>query len=224
MRFESKSSWLDKRFAIVYGIAVTFLSSSVYAEGMLPTEAEKLSEPIKLQQECKKIAIIEWKESLAYQNSSQNCSLAIQTIQKTCVKAVKYFPIFVKKYNFIPDKQDYSFTISLLPANIKRDGADKRNLNDIEGRFADRSKTYDDNGNPFPIWGYHQRAASHIYLRNDVLLDDGITPNPGFLMVFTHELFHGMSYTSGFFDMHEDKDLDDEMMADEFTVEMGLGK
>ena len=58
----------------------------------------------------------------------------------------------------------------------------------------------DASGWPIPIWGYFFRRANHIFIRNDVLTADGRKLNPDFAEHFAHEIFHAMSWQTGFFE------------------------
>ena len=179
-------------------------------EQMEPLPNEKLQNPITLTQECKNVRIVEWKESDSAE--SKMTKAHIETLDKLCRYAILKFPEFLKSRGLKMNHQsDFQTSISLLPIDTEF-----RNLNDLQFRFSTRSVTYDENGDPYQIYGYFQRKTNHIYVRNDVAEDAKV--------VFLHELFHAASLYYGVYYQYPIKRAStDENMAKEFTKFIGFG-
>lgn len=213
-----------KRQAIAILVCVLF-TSNVAADNpftpgpMTPRAVEKLSNPIKLNDLCSEVTVIEWRPTFGLEDSTGQSSKAIKLLNQVCNFAVKSFPKFINShYDFANEEEKLSQSLCLMPADVNQDGQDVRNLNDVNYRFINRTKEYDENGIPFPIWGYHQRSTAHIYIRNDVF-------NTEFKTIFAHELFHAMSYQYGIYSQHnDDRDEADEKLARKFTKFLGLGE
>jgi hypothetical protein len=126
---------------------------------------------------------------------------------------MKAFPKFVKDRGYtINNSGKLDTSVCFMPVN-----SSPRNLNDVDYRFSSRTKTYDSDGNSQAIWGYFQRHANHIYIRNT-----GATFHK---VVFVHELFHAASYHYGIYNQHTgNKDLKDEKLAQDFTDYIGYGR
>ncbi len=115
--------------------------------------------------------------------------------------------------------------VCIIHAKMNMSGLHPRNLNDIKFRFANRTKEYTSDGRVYNIWGYFQRYNGNVYVRNDVLNDDGGAVNGGFKVTFSHELFHALSYKYGIYNQHKgNKGSVEEAMAEQFTDSMGLGR
>ena len=213
-----------KSQAIAVLVCVLFASNvsadNPYTPGpMVPRAIERLSAPIKLNDLCAEITVVEWRPTPGLENSTSKSEKSIKILNQICNLSVRFFPQFINKYYDFSDRvENFSQSLCLMPADVNQYGQDVRNLNDISYRFVNRTKAYDEDGIPYPIWGYHQRSMSHIYIRNDV-------PNAEFKTVFAHELFHAMSYQYGIYNQHEgDKDEADEKLARKFTRYLGLGE
>ena len=173
---------------------------------MRPLPQELLDKPIKLTDACSGVKIIEWRGTKVSKKSAK-------IINKTCNMAVKGFKHFMSRqpgYYISGDISKFDTKLCLMSM-----GSSPRNLNDVDYRFKYRSIKV-------TLWGYFQRAADNIYIRNDVLTEGH--NNDEFVMTLAHELFHAMSYQYKIFHQHKgDKDQVEEAMADEFTEYLGLG-
>lgn len=210
--------------AIAILICVLFVSNvsadNPYTQGpMMPRAVEKLSTPIKLNDLCAEVTVVEWRPTPGLENSTSKSEKSIKILNQICNLSVRAFPKFINVYYDFPNEKETLLQyLCLMPADVEQHGQDVRNLNDINYRFFNRTKRYDEDGIPYPIWGYHQRSVSHIYIRNDVL-------NAEFKTVFAHELFHALSWKYGIYNQHlGDKDVIDEKMARQFTRHLGLGE
>lgn len=191
------------KFVIIIAILL-FFSKNVRAEKfdtqMFPTQAEKLVQPIKLTRSCKGIDIIEWRATRAMPESTGINPKSIELIDRVCNKVFKKINPFLVSQGRKPIKlTNIKQTLSLMPFDPLYEGIEYRNLNDIQYRFFNRRKTYDQNGAVEPIVGYHQRVKKHIYLRNDVLDDINLEVNSKFTETLVHELFHAITFEFGVF-------------------------
>jgi hypothetical protein len=203
-----------------------FLISSVAIAGdfpftvgpMTPTQQEKLYKPILLNKLCAQVDIQEWRSTPGYEDFTAPSEQTINIIQEICQLSVLKFEEFITQYDYIlsNNRQNFIQHLALMPADIHHYGTSIRNLNDINYRFNGRSKELDINGNVIPIWGYHQRSTSYVYIRNDVL-------NSSFKKILAHEFFHALSYQYGVFTQHADPNKDDEILARKFTQFLQLG-
>lgn len=186
---------------------------------MAPLPSEKLSQPIALTGSCKLVKVVEWRPTPNQESQTSINKKSIDILNFICKKVIKNFPKFIETQKYkLNEELKLSQSLSLMPADLKNHGRDFRNLNDLTYRFKNRTKEYDENGNPYPIWGYHQRASSFIYMRNDVLNENGEI-NKGFEIVFAHELFHSLSWKFGIYQQHKgNKDIIEEEMARKFTM------
>lgn len=205
-----------------------FLASSAAADEkvrghMLPFPSEELSNPIKFTDNCASVSIVEWKPTTKLPNGSYPSTESSEIMNKICNLAHKKFVSFVRArgYNTNNIPQLHA-EISLLPGHLNLGGTDYRNLNDIDYRFFQRSKSFDMNGYAIPIWGYYQRAAHHIYIRNDVLTEKK-QKNNEFAFHYAHELFHALSYENGVYSQHTgDPDAREELLANIFASSLGI--
>lgn len=185
---------------------------------LYPVASEQLPEIIKLPQ-CPWFSIIEWRTSQdnIYGGPSDK---AKSLLGDACQKAVKKFPLFLKKekINLPIDFTQFHQNISLIPIS-----ENFRDLNDTSFRFKDREKTYDTNGQLNIIWGYTDFNTHLTFIRNDIIDKDGIVSNTT-LLVFTHELYHAMSWHFKINDYYHNSAIIEEAMAQKFTTFMGLGK
>ena len=180
-----------------------------YSSQMTPTPSERLLNPIALTDICSEVRIVEWRGVGPLGITKNN----IRQLQKHCKLAMSFFPKFVKERGYKMSKNDkLHASVCLMPVDDS-----PRNLNDINYRFSTRSRTYDDNGNVERIWGYFQRSTNYIYLRNSAVNRHKV--------VFVHEIFHAASYYYGIYDQHNgNKDLEEELMAQDFTDYIGYGR
>jgi hypothetical protein len=92
------------------------------------------------------------------------------------------------------------------------DSEQYRGLNDTSYRFYDRQ--YQD-----PVWAYTSYDYNYIFIVNDTELSN-------FNTIFTHEIFHALSMSSGIFDSHPGdkyaKYATDEYLAIKFTQYLGF--
>ncbi len=185
---------------------------------LYPVTSEQLPKVIKLPQ-CQWLSIVEWRTSQdnIYGGPSDRAKVILGDF---CQKAVKEFPLFLKKekINLPLDFTQFYQNISLIPIS-----EDFRNLNDVSFRFKNREKTYDDNGQLNIIWGYTDFSSHLTFVRNDVIDKNGIV-NKITLVIFTHELYHAMSWYFKVNDYYHNSAIIEEAMAQKFTIFMGLGK
>lgn len=189
-------------------------------DNMMPLKEELLEKPIYLNKNCSKVKIIEWKPSKGFIKVTGANNKTINFIAQICNETLKDFPVFISAKGYSFHQKDFTQTISILPARMDRDGSNFRNLNDVLFRFSDRSKEYDKLGRLYPIWGYFQSSTSHIYLRNDILNDDG-TFNLNFKISLRHELFHALSFQYLIYEQHAgSKNKVEEELAEQFSQEV----
>lgn len=190
---------------------------------MTPTESELLPEPIQLK-ECPSLTVREWRPTKGYEKSTGPSLRTIMTLNFYCRKATEKFPKFLKenKLKFSTQNGKFKISMSLLPFKKGREGFNYRNLNDLTYRFKNRYSEYDSEGNPYPIFGYTSYTHNYIFIRNDVLTDNGET-NPKFVQTFVHELFHAMSYHFRVYHNHKgDIHAADEAYAVKFEEYLGF--
>jgi hypothetical protein len=207
------------RFLII-GLIVIFSSSAIagsYSKSMLPTASERLDDPISLVGVCEGVEVIEWRATAGYKKQTGLSEDKIKIVKNVCKLAVNKFPEFAKKRGYkLTNSDKFETKVCVMPAKMELDGDSPRNLNDINYRFSERS-------DKDPLWGYYHRYKNYVFVRNDVKLDNGKT-NHHFKTVFAHELFHAMSYRYGMYNKHPgNRDRVDEVMAQQFTVYIGLG-
>lgn len=207
-----------RAITFLVGWACFLLGTNISADQagpMTPLPEEKLPKPIYLQEECRLVAIREWRINKSDQTGPERYALG--EIDKICQEVVVRFPDFIKYRNLKMEKsyEDFFVSLSLIPDDSK-----SRDLNDLEGRFNGRSSEYDEKGKPLPILGYHQRDADYIYLYNEVLEDGHV--NLQFRVVLAHEFYHAMSWQYGIYQQYQgNKDLQEEKMAKQFTDWLG---
>ncbi len=194
---------------------------------MAPLQSERLKNPIVLTDRCKNVNIIEWRFTPGIMRSTAPTKKNIKILDDICNHVMKNVVKFVKSKNYSlnDDISNFNTSVCIMPANLHRFGRSPRNLNDIKYRFSTRSKSYTPDGRLYSIWGYYQRYNNHIYIRNDVLLNDGVTANNDFKTTFAHELFHAISYYYGVYYQHNgNKSGVEEKLAEDFTEYLGLGR
>lgn len=210
----SRVSLLALFVCLGVGIPVTTDANSSYL--MTPLPEEKLTKSIFLTEKCALVEIVEWRGGNEAERKEE-----VAELDRICQQVVEKFPVFIKeKTDFkLSEDRGFSQSISVIPVN-----SEFRNLNDVEFRFSTRSGIeYDENGEVEPIWGYHQRATSFIYIYNLVRTKGKL--NLQFRTVFAHELFHALSFKLGIFHQHTgDKNQKEEEMAQQFTEWMGWGR
>lgn len=179
---------------------------------MDPKSDELLSDPINLKN-CPGLQIIEWRASDTVRTRMDPPGIA--ALNQTCERAFKAFPGFVKARNLTPIKSEpFQWFVCLMPGLQELGGTQARNLNDSLDRFKDRAILSE--GFFYGAWTAHQRKK--IFMRNDIYLENG-SINPKLITIFSHELFHAMSWHYKIFENSEK----DEMLAVEFTEHLGLG-
>lgn len=186
---------------------------------MKPQSYEKLESPIRLIDGCDDIFIQEWRSTPGLMETTGPTSKSIKVINEICNLSLNKFPEFAKKKGFVIKSVDEKFhtTICMMPADVYDQGTAPRNLNDLKFRFAKRTIRY-------PLWGYFQRQQNYLYLRNDVLRNNGRI-NYRFKTVFAHELYHALSYYYGIYYQYSgDKNKIDEQLAQDFSAYLGLGR
>lgn len=209
------------RYLIV--LFIILFSSSVFAKDyargiMTPLASERLSQIIYLKDRCKKVRIVEWRQTPGNIGTAPS-QKSIKILNNACNFAVSNFGEFIYKRHSnysIASRPGFDVSVSLIPFRGKY-GRAPRNLNDVRFRFAYRPISYT-NGRVDPIWGFFQRSQDWIYVRNDVLRSD-LTKNAITEKVFIHEIFHALSYHYGIYHQHYgNKDAIEEQMAREFTM------
>jgi uncharacterized protein YggT (Ycf19 family) len=203
-------------FILICLFSTAASSSNSNIANMLPASHEKLKKPIRLNDLCKQVKIVEWRSTPGWKKSTTLTPKAITVVDKTCNLVVKRFYSFVisKKYN--PKHIIFKASLSFIPADMDRDGAGFRNLNDIKNRFALRSMKY-------PLWGYYHRVLNWTWVRNDVF-NDNLTINIGFIRVLAHELFHALSSNTGVYSQHSGyaPSVQEERLTQEFLLSLGF--
>ncbi|MDP2683493.1 MAG: hypothetical protein Q8P20_00395 [bacterium] len=199
---------------IVVFLFLFSISGGVLAQGpstqMAPTTSEKLGNPISLSGICSEVKIIEWRDS-GTENTKRNIN-NINAMKNYCNDAMNGFGKFIYSRGYkIKRVGKLHTSVCLMPVD-----SSPRNLNDVNFRFSNRTKTYN-NGNVEIIWGYFQRYTNYIYVRNTVATSHKV--------VFVHELFHAASYYYDIYSQHPgNKDITEENLAQEFTVYIGYGR
>lgn len=175
---------------------------------MQPLAQEKLTRPVALKDKCSKVVIVEWQSQ---NKNSLQTSQSEQVLSDVCNTVVDKFYTYTRQNK----KYDLVQNVSILIGDSGR-----RHLNDASSRFYFRSANYE-GGQIVPILGYHQRAANHIYIFNQILFQDkngNWIANPEFKTVWAHELYHALSYQTGLFHKRPgDKEQKEEQAAQKFA-------
>ena len=127
-----------------------------------PLKKERLSSEISLTDKCKKVNIIEW-QSISNLNEKDK-GFQIKEIDKICNKSIK---LLIKRFDI---KSTVLFFQSISLLNFD---SNYRSLNDSDYRFYYRTKSYID-GHVVPIYGYQQPSIEHIYIFNQIIVDEKI--------------------------------------------------
>ena len=191
---------------------------------MQPTKQERLPVALKLK-DCSGVQIIEWRPAPGFTHTGPSDE-ALAVINQTCKLARSNFGKFLQGENItLKDPRPFAQSLCLIPARLDRSGDEPRNLNDAFFRFSERKKTYNPDGSLPILWGYTQHRTHTVYIRNDVLNDDG-TVNHRFVTIFAHELYHAMSWHSGVYASYSEanKSAKDERLARAFTRYLNLGE
>lgn len=199
-----------KRHSIFLAILFLFIAPTVHAVGkkqivghMKPLSSELLAHPIHLQ--CGE-TIREWR-------GTHPTPKLIQHLNVLCNKAIAAFLPFLKTQNLkAPHFNHFKWNLSLSP-----DGSCYRCMNDVNHRFYNR---FFHNA----VWGYTTGDKRYTFM----ISNTHRKKEPSFDKIFTHELFHAMSYASGLYDSYPEQyllrtDVDEEF-AHKFTAYMGYGK
>lgn len=191
-------------FHSLYGLVFGLLSQ------MQPLPSEKIAS-ISLNDDCKQVSIVEWQQQPKPYLSS------IRILNKACNQAYKNFHLFLKTKNIsAPVRPNLVVNISLLDDRVTL-----RGLNDPL-RFKNRYFEVDKAGKIIPILGYYHYNPQHIFIFNGLWIDED--PNPEFIKVFEHEIFHALIHQNNLhWSLPEPKDATDEKYAREFTEYLGLG-
>lgn len=135
----------------------------------------------------------------------------VKIINAACNKAVKYFHIKIKP----------KCNISLLPWKKNQ----YRTLNDNIYRFKDRSKFCSIEARicspgeiPNLLEGWTDFNLKIIFMRNDPT--DVFGENSNFVTVLQHELFHIMSFDTGYYKQHSA--AEEELLASNFVESIKL--
>jgi len=188
---------------------------------MTPYAEELLEEPIELAG-CPGVRIVEWRPTAGREAWTAPTWAAVDLLDVTCQVAVAAFHDFVIEETglSLAPLPPWQIDVSLLPSG--REGAVPRTLADHDGRFLARTKKLDAQDRPLGIWGYAEHRSHFVYVRNDVLEEDGST-HAKVLAVVAHELFHAMSWQSGLHDaLPPPASAADEALARAFTIAIGL--
>lgn len=188
-----------------------------------PLAEELLPEPIPLEG-CPGVRVVEWQGTPGLVETTAASPRAIAVLTASCRLVLARFPAFAREQGLPLVSGDVlSVSVSLLPAGAGI-GEAYRGLNDLAYRFAHHGSRWNEDGSPVYVHGYFEHAPRHVYLRNDVLREDG-SARPFFVVVLAHELYHALSNAHGFALRYApDRHGDDEAMARRFTRWLGLGE
>lgn len=162
-----------------------------------PLQEELLADPIKL--DCGAI-IMEWRGS----------DIDFNRVNALCSMSIKMFFPFVHARGYTTSSDKFIYKISIIPETT-----DYRDLNDIKYRFRNRAINRED------LSGYTDYVLEYIFTTSNISSNE-------FNVSFAHELFHAMSHYYGVLYQHEGKNLEekiriDELLAEKFTNNLGLG-
>lgn len=208
--------------ALVFAICLFLFSLPAHADRkirqMEPVQAELLSPSLELT-DCPGVRVVEWRPASGFEKTTGPNNKSLGIINKTCAQARQAFIPFLKRkgIRFNHSLHDFEQKVSLIPAIPRYGGSEYRNLNDISFRFSSRVRELDENGHPYPIWGYTNSGSKYIFVRGDVLLDNEMV-NARFVTVFAHEMFHAMAF---YFNI---PNAENENLAMEFTSYLNLGR
>jgi len=186
-----------------------------------PLADELLAPPVELP-DCPTVTIVEWRSTPDEEETTSPNDRAIAMLNTACKIVLERFPRFFAEMNISIQKPLHSGVLmSLMPANADGYGSDYRNLNDLEYRFRDRSRSSD--GEEIALWGFYHRKTRRLFLRNDLLISKNKVNNDA-RMIFAHELFHALSDIHGVFEHHcKGRPSCDERLARLFTLKLGMG-
>lgn len=161
---------------------------------------------------CRGVNIIEWNPLPRYQAAE------IKILNDACNEAVDAFPEFARREHlFLESNQPFSWNIVILPED-----EEYRHLNDTSFRFSKRFNWIMPDGNPMLLKGYTDHLDRDIFIFNHILNSD--VPNKRFITIYTHEMFHALSYHYHVYQSHSgDKNRADESLAIKFTKYLNLG-
>ncbi len=194
-------------------IGITKHSNKDYAPE--PKYSELLDIPITLSN-CLGVKIVEWKTSKHDVKGTGFSETNIAHINELCLLAITKYPEFIK-LKFNEDiSASVSVTVSVLPADITKDGMDFRNLNDIKFGF---SKVWKD----CCYWGFYMHKINHFFIRNDVTIGSSHMLNSNFKRTFLHEFCHAQNALSGIKSKFlNNSDEEDEKFVREYLVFIGV--
>lgn len=177
-----------------------------------PMKSELLKQPIHLKK-CSGVDIIEWRPHPFLD------SKIIDIIDDACKIAVEAFPKFLETQNLEPHPASpFKWNLCFIPYD-----EEYRDLNDVSFRFKNRSKRFLADGSLVPIPGYTVHQLHDTFVYNKILNSDS-SVNERFITIFTHEMFHAMSWHYGIFQRHVgNKSLIEEKLAVSFTKFLNLG-
>lgn len=132
---------------------------------------------------------------------SQVKNIDVNYLNDLCLISKKAFEKMLKTHL----SKKFKWNMSLL-----YDGTCNRCLND----FSRFNRTYE-------VYGYTDKNSQYIFITDDVYSKE-------FVVTFFHEMYHAFSMYYGFYDMHpgpwQEKSRQDDMLAEQFTISLGLGK
>jgi hypothetical protein len=183
----------------------------------LPRVSERLGKPIWVPH-CR-MWLVEWRPTPTLGAETTASEQAEAVIDGTCKEAFERYDAFLRSKGLprLRSSPDVMPSISLLPANVLRDGKAERALNDL-GRFAAVAPGC-------CYWGLYVDGIRHLFLRNDPLVEDSrgaLHTNPRFVRTLTHEISHVLSARLGVWDMVGYDRQRDENLAEEFVAFMGM--
>ncbi|MGH7434494.1 MAG: hypothetical protein ACRENE_02385 [Polyangiaceae bacterium] len=184
----------------------------------MPRAGERLAEPVWLPH-CG-TWLVEWRATPTLRAETTASEQAEAVMDGTCKDAFERYGDFLDRHRLPHPRAhpDAMPQISLLPANVLRDGRQPRALNDLPTRF----------GAAAPgccYWGLYIDGLHHLFLRNDPLVRDSnghLLTNPRFVRTLTHELSHVLSSRLGVWDAVGYDRQRDEDLAEEFVAFMGI--
>jgi hypothetical protein len=190
---------------------------AVTAADALPRVSERLGNPIWVPH-CR-MWLVEWRPTPTLGAETTASGQAEAVIDRTCKEAFERYDAFLRSKGLPRSRStpDVMPAISLLPANVLRDGKAGRALNDL-GRFAAVAPGC-------CYWGLYVDGIRHLFLRNDPLVHDSsgaLQTNTRFVRTLTHEISHVLSARLGVWDVVGYDRQRDENLAEEFVSFMGM--
>lgn len=183
----------------------------------LPRVSERLGKPVWVPH-CR-MWLVEWRPTPTLGAETTASEQAEAVIDGTCKEAFERYDAFLRSKGLprLRSSPDVMPSVSLLPANVLRDGKAERALNNL-GRFEAVAPGC-------CYWGLYVDGIRHLFLRNDPLVKDShgaLQTNTRFVRTLTHEISHILSARLGVWDVVGYDRQRDENLAEEFVAFMGM--